>query len=243
MIVKGPTAVSDLRVKLFADGADKASIARLAANPAIAGFTTNPTLMRKSGISDYEGFAREILQIVTDRPISFEVFSDDFSEMIRQGRKIASWGKNVYVKVPVTNTKGEFASTVIKTLAREGVRLNVTALMTLDQVKRVAEDLDRDVPACISVFAGRVADTGVDPSPIMRDCVNFLKAYPRFELIWASPRELLNVFQADAVGCHIITATPDILQKLDLVGKDLTEYSLDTVKMFHNDAVAAGFSI
>lgn len=242
MTSKRPT-VSDLKIKLFADGADKASIVSLSRNPAIAGFTTNPTLMRKSGISDYEGFARGILEVIADRPISFEVFSDDFSEMLRQGRKIASWGSNVYVKVPVTNTKGEFASEVIRSLAREGVKLNVTALMTLNQVKRVAEELDGGVPACISVFAGRVADTGIDPSPVMRDAVDYLKAYPAFELIWASPRELLNIFQADAVGCHIITATPDILKKLELVGKDLLEYSLDTVKMFHGDALAAGFTI
>lgn len=243
MTSKQPLKASDLKIKLFADGADKASIVSLSQNPAIAGFTTNPTLMRKSGIQDYEGFARSVLEIITDRPISFEVFSDDFSEMKRQAVKIAAWGKNVYVKIPVTNTRGEFASDVIKSLARDGVKLNVTALMTLDQVKRVAGDLDSTVPACISVFAGRVADTGVDPSPIMREAVEYLRSHPLFELIWASPRELLNIFQADAVGCHIITATPDILKKLELVGKDLDEYSLDTVKMFHGDAAAAGFTL
>jgi transaldolase len=236
-------SVADLRVKLFADGADLAAIARLAADPLIKGFTTNPTLMRKAGVQDYAGFAREFLQVVPDRPISFEVFSDEFDEMERQALEIASWGRNVYVKIPVTNTRREFAGALIRRLAQQGVQLNVTALLTLDQVRAVAECLRADVGSCVSVFAGRIADTGVDPVPIMTEAVAIVRPLPRAEIIWASPRELLNVFQADAAGCQIITATPDVLAKLKLVGKDLGEYSLDTVKMFHDDAVAAGYTI
>lgn len=235
--------IEQLRVKIFADGADKAGIVEMYQRPYIRGFTTNPTLMRKAGLTDYEAFAREVLKAVPDRPISFEVFSDEFDEMRRQALRIADWGEQVYVKVPVTNTKRESAVPLVRELARRGVRQNVTALMTLEQVKAVGEALGGGPPSVVSVFAGRIADTGRDPMPIMAAAVEALKAYPNVELIWASPRELLNVFQADEVGCHIITATNDILKKLSLVGKDLEEYSLETVKMFHDDAKAASFRL
>jgi transaldolase len=237
------SAVSRLRVKLFADGADLAGMREMAAQPAISGFTTNPTLMRKAGITDYAAFARDVLAIIPDRPISFEVFSDDFAEMERQARTIGAWGRNVYVKIPVTNTKGESAAKLVHTLSADGIKLNVTALMTLEQVAHVTDALSAETPAYVSVFAGRIADTGRDPMPIMRAAVARLAVKPQLELIWASPRELLNVFQADEVGCQIITATNDILKKLVTVGKDLTQYSLETVKMFHDDAQAAGFKI
>jgi transaldolase len=235
--------VNDLKVKIFADGADLKGIIEMSKNPLIKGFTTNPTLMRKAGVSDYEGFARELLKSVTDRPVSFEVFADDFPAMIDQGRKIASWGKNVNVKVPVSNTSGEFAGPVLKALSAEGVVLNVTAIMTVDQVKAVAAELDPGVPAIISVFAGRIADTGVDPIPHMKACKDALSARPQAELLWASPREVLNVFQADNVGCDIITCTNDLIAKLSLTGKDLIDYSRETVQMFYKDATAAAFSI
>jgi transaldolase len=235
--------VADLRVKIFADGADLPGITKLYANPAIKGFTTNPTLMRKAGVTDYAAFAREILKVVPDRPVSFEVFADDFPEIERQAHEIASWGANVNVKIPVTTTKGQFCGPVIQRLSAAGVVLNVTALMTLEQVKQVTDCLSPNTPAIISVFAGRVADTGRDPVPMMTKAVEVMKAKPKAELIWASPRELLNIFQADDVGCHIITVTHDVLGKLGLVGKDLDDYSLDTVKMFHTDATAAGFTI
>ena len=235
--------VADLRVKIFADGADLPGITKLYANPVIKGFTTNPTLMRKAGVTDYAAFAREILKVVPDRPVSFEVFADDFPEIERQAHEIASWGANVNVKIPVTTTKGQFCGPVIQRLSAAGVVVNVTALMTLEQVKQVTECLSPKTVAIISVFAGRVADTGRDPVPMMAEAVKVMKAKPKAELIWASPRELLNIFQADDVGCHIITVTHDVLAKLSLVGKDLDEYSLDTVKMFHGDATAAGFTI
>ncbi len=235
--------VADLRVKIFADGADLPGITKLYANPAIKGFTTNPTLMRKAGVTDYAAFAREILKVVPDRPVSFEVFADDFPEIERQAHEIASWGANVNVKIPVTTTKGQFCGPVIQRLSAAGVVLNVTALMTLEQVKQVTDCLSPNTSAIISVFAGRVADTGRDPVPMMTKAVEVMKAKPKAELIWASPRELLNIFQADDVGCHIITVTHDVLGKLGLVGKDLDDYSLDTVKMFHTDATAAGFTI
>jgi len=237
------SSVASLKVKLFADGADLAGIADMAKRPLIKGFTTNPTLMRKANVKDYRAFALEAVKIVGDRPISFEVFSDDFSEMEWQARTIASWGDNVYVKIPVTNTRGQFAGPLIRKLAAARVQLNVTALMTLEQVEEVVDCLHPDVPSYVSVFAGRIADTGRDPLPIMEQAVDILERKPAAELIWASPRELLNVFHADSVECHIITATNDILNKLTLVGKDLTNYSLDTVKMFYNDANAAGFTI
>lgn len=236
-------SVDRLKVKIFADGADIDGILALAKKPYIKGFTTNPTLMRKAGIEDYEGFARKLLAAVPNHPISFEVFADDFDAMIAQGRAIASWGRNVNVKIPVTTTDGTFAGPVIKALAASGVVLNVTAIMTPEQVRRVGECLSPSVPAIVSVFAGRVADTGRDPIPLMKECLAALKSRPKAELLWASPRELLNIFQADEMGCHIITVTHDVLAKLALVGKDLTEYSLDTVKMFFKDAQAAGFKI
>jgi len=235
--------ISDLKIKIFADGANFDGIVAMTKNPMVKGFTTNPTLMRKAGVADYETFARKLLKVVTDRPISFEVFADDFPAMIEQGRIIGSWGKNVNVKVPVTDTKGEFSGDVIRTLSAEGVVLNVTAIMTLEQVRAVAEALDRSTPAIVSVFAGRVADTGRDPVPHMRACKEALVSRPKAELLWASPRELLNIFQADEIGCDIITVTNDVIDKLKLVGKDLNEYSRETVQMFHRDATAAGFSI
>lgn len=236
-------SLESLRVKLFADGADLGAIERLAANPLIQGFTTNPTLMRKAGVADYAAFARDVLQIVRDRCISFEVFSDEFAEMELQAHVIASWGPNVFVKIPVTNTRGEFSGPLVSRLSAAGVQVNVTAMLTLDQVAHVAECLAPGTPSLVSVFAGRIADTGRDPVPVIARAVELLRPLPRAELIWASPRELLNVCQAHDVGCHIITATPDVLAKLALIGKDLSEYSLDTVKMFRQDAVAAGFSI
>lgn len=236
-------SVAELRVKLFADGADLSAMRSLASNPLIKGFTTNPTLMRRAGVDDYSIFSKECLEIVSDRPISFEVFSDAFSEMEEQALEIASWGANVYVKIPVTDTKGVFAGPLIRRLVSAGVQVNVTALLTVEQVKRVAECLSSDVASCISVFAGRIADTSIDPVPVMADAVKIVKFLRQTEIIWASPRELLNVFQADQVGCHIITATSDVLAKLGLVGKDLNQYSLDTVRMFRSDALAAGYSI
>lgn len=233
----------NLQVKLFADGADLAGMKEMAANPLIKGFTTNPTLMRKAGIADYKAFAHDVLKAIPDRPVSFEVFADAFDEMEAQAFEIASWGPNVNVKIPVMNTKREFSGPLIERLSRAGVVLNVTALMTAQQVERVTERLDPKTPAIISVFAGRIADTGRDPMPIMAQAVHTMKAKPKAELIWASPRELLNVFQADAVGCHIITATNDILKKLSLVDKDLDQYSLETVEMFYKDAKAAGYTI
>ena len=232
-----------LKVKIFADGADLDGIAKLYKNPLIKGFTTNPTLMNKAGIKDYEAFARDLLKVVPDRPVSFEVFADEFGEMEAQAMVIASWGKNVNVKIPITNTKGLSAGPLIKRLSAAGVICNVTAIMTPEQVQVVADALDPKTPAIVSVFAGRVADTGVDPVPLMTKCRDILKPRPRAELLWASPRELLNIFQADEIGCHIITVTHDVLAKLALVGKILDDYSLDTVKMFYKDATAAGFSI
>jgi transaldolase len=237
------TLVKDLKVKLFADGADKAGMLEMNQNPLIKGFTTNPTLMRKAGVTDYAAFAKDILSSIPDKPLSFEVFSDEFPEMERQAKLIGSWGNNVYVKIPVTNSRGESSAKLVETLSKAGVKLNVTAMMTLSQVRLISEKLAGGPPAYISVFAGRIADTGRDPIPDMAAAVALLEPYPNVELIWASPRELLNVFQADLVGCHIITATNDILKKLSLVGKDLTDYSLDTVKMFKNDAEGAGYKL
>jgi transaldolase len=235
--------VDQLKVKIFADGADKAGMLEMYAKPYIKGMTTNPTLMRKAGITDYKAFAREILEAIPDRPISFEVFSDEFSEMQRQAMEIAAWGDNVYVKIPVTNTKRQPSYDLVRKLAKSKVKLNVTALMTLGQVRDVVAALDPETPSYVSVFAGRIADTGRDPVPLMAAAVELLKHNAKAELIWASPRELLNIFHADAVGCHVITVTNDILKKLHLAGFDLDEYSLDTVKMFYNDAVAAGFAL
>jgi transaldolase len=236
-------SAKDLKVKVFADGADLKGILDMYARPWIQGFTTNPTLMRKAGISDYTAFAKQVLTAVPDRPISFEVFSDEFAEMERQALEIATWGPNVYVKIPVTNTRGESSASLCGRLARRGLKLNVTALMTLDQVRTLAEVLGDGPAACISVFAGRIADTGVDPLPLMTEALEILARHRNLELIWASPRELLNIVQADRIGCHIITVTNDILAKLSLLGKDLDEYSLDTVKMFHRDARESGFAL
>jgi transaldolase len=237
------SCLSNLKIKIFADGANVGEMCALYRNPRIQGFTTNPTLMRKAGISDYEAFAQELLAAIPDRPISFEVFSDDFREMEKQAVKIASWGSNVYAKIPVTNTRGESAAPLICRLSQMGVKLNVTALLTLAQVQEVSRAMRGCPGGYISVFAGRIADTGRDPVPMMTEAVKILADGENLELIWASPRELLNVFQADAAGCHVITATADILKKLSLVGKDLDEYSLETVKMFRDDAVQAGFAL
>jgi len=235
--------LSDLRVKIFADGADKADILRLYRLPYIQGFTTNPTLMRKAGVADYRAFALDILQSIPDRPFSFEVFADEFDEMEQQACEIAAWGENVYVKIPVTNTRGESSMPLVRRLAQQGVQVNVTAMMTLRQVRETADALAGGPPAYVSVFAGRVADTGRDPLPLMSAAVSLVSDYPNIELIWASPRELWNIFQADAIGCHVITVTPGILNKLALVGKDLQEFSLETVKMFYTDATAAGYQL
>ena len=240
---KSVKSVAALSVKIFADGAEKAGMLAMYGNPLIRGFTTNPTLMRKAGITNYEAFARDILQCIRDRHISLEVFADEFDEMDRQARRIATWGETVYVKIPVTNTRGEPSLALIHRLCHEGIKLNVTALLTLGQVRDVSVALAGGAPSCISVFAGRIADTGRDPVPIMAAAVEMISVYPGIELIWASPRELLNVFQADMVGCHIITATTDILKKLGLVGKDLREYSMETVRMFHDDASQSGFRL
>jgi transaldolase len=231
------------RVKIFADGADLEGMVALAGRPDIAGFTTNPTLMRKSGVTDYEGFAKKTLETITDKPISFEVFADDADGMLRQARLISSWGQNVYVKVPVTNTAAEPMTAVIEQLTADGVKLNVTALMTVEQTRTVTAALAGTRGAIVSVFAGRVADTGRDPMPIMAEALTITSAQPGVELLWASPREVLNVRQADDLGVNIITVTFDLLAKLALFGKDLDEYSLDTVKMFFNDAAAAGFTL
>ena len=237
------TSPPDLRIKIFADGADLPSMLALAGQPHIKGLPTNPTLMRQAGLNDYKAFAADVLAAITDKPISFEVFADDRTEIVRQARLIASWADNVYVKIPVTTTDGTSTNPMISELSAEGVKLNVTALMTPAQVESVAAALRPGVPAIISVFAGRVADTGRDPVPLMQECVDLLSDHDDIELIWASPRELLNIFQADAIGCDIITVTPDLLKKLDLVGKDLDAFSLETVQMFYRDATAAGFQL
>lgn len=229
------------KIKIFADGADLEGIIELAGDPRISGFTTNPTLMRKSGITDYEGFARKVLESVTDLPISFEVFSDDIEEMRRQARLIAGWGGNVYVKIPVTNTKGESTALLVRELTAEGLALNVTALLSLEQVRTVTDALDGTTGAIVSVFAGRVADTGRDPVPLMASALELVRARTAQELLWASPREILNLRQAEAIGCHIITITHELLQKIPVLDRDLEELSLDTVRMFHQDAQASGF--
>jgi transaldolase len=237
------TDATSLRIKIFADGADRDSIVQLYANPLIRGFTTNPTLMRRAGVKDYETFAREVLEVVPDRPISFEVLSDDFEEMEQQAFQISSWGNNVYVKVPVTSTRGATSERVVRRLAQRGVKVNVTALMTPAQVANVVQWLDGGPPSYVSVFAGRVADSGRDPIPLMVEALELVRPHPNVELIWASPRELLNLVQADAIGCHIITVTHDVLEKLCGLGRDLDEFSLDTVRMFYRDAQAAGYAL
>jgi len=237
------SVLEKLKVKIFADGADRDGMLEMYGNPLIKGFTTNPTLMRKAGVTDYKGFAQDILREIPDRPISLEVFTDEFAEMERQAVDIASWGETVYVKIPVTNTRGEVSYPLVHRLSHAGVKVNVTAMMRLEQVREVGAAVAGGAPCCVSVFAGRVADTGRDPVPLMAAAVELLRPYPHAELIWASPRELLNIFQADAIGCHIITVTHDVLKKLPLVGKDLGEYSLDTVRMFYEDAQAAGYRL
>ncbi len=241
--MSGDSTVSALRVKIFADGADKAAMLDLYAKKWIRGFTTNPTLMRRAGIGNYEAFARDILAAIPDRPVSFEVFADEFTEMERQARLIASWAENVYVKIPVTNTRREPSFDLVQRLSHSGVKLNVTALLTLSQVRETACALAGGAPAAVSVFAGRIADTGSDPVPMMAEAVEILRATGGIELIWASPRELLNIIQADQIGCDIITVTGDILNKIDLLGRDLGEFSLDTVKMFYTDACKSGFTL
>ena len=238
-----PHSISDLRVKLFADGADKAAMLELYQNPCIQGFTTNPTLLRKAGIRDYEAFARDILSLISDRPISFGVLADDPDEMYQQALQIAGWGANVYIKIPITNTKGESALGIARELSLDGLRLNITGLLTLDQVHNAVNALAGGAASYVSMFAGRIADTGRDPVPVMNAAAKLVHQHPGMELIWASPRELLNIIQADSIDCDIITATPDILQKLGLLGKDLMEYSRETVQMFYDDAVKSGLTL
>jgi transaldolase len=236
-------SVESLSIKLFADGADLDGIMEMYANPMIQGFTTNPTLMRQVGVEDYEVFGKSVLEKVIDRPVSLEVFADEFDEMERQALKIASWGPNVNVKIPITNTKGESAADLIERLSAQGVIVNVTAMMTLEQVQTVCNALSEDTPAIVSVFAGRIADTGVDPIPHMAAALKILQAKPKAELLWASPREFLNLFQANDVGCHIITMTNSLLAKLGGTGKDLDQFSLETVQMFYRDASSAGYTL
>jgi len=237
------TSVAELKVKIFADSADYDTVVRMAKNPLIKGFTTNPSLMRKAGVNvDYEAFARNILAAVPDRPVSFEVFADDFTGMVEQARTIASWGSNVFVKIPVTDSKGQSTQDLVRVLSRTGVILNVTAIFTLDQVHAVAAALNPETPAIVSVFAGRIADTGIDPAPHMQMCKWLLRCRPKAQLLWASTRELLNIFQADECGCDIVTVPPEILGKLDLVGKDLAEYSRETVLEFYRNATGLTIS-
>ncbi len=233
--------LGELHIKIFADGAERESMMALAANPLIKGFTTNPTLMCKAGITDYASFARDIASAIKDRPLSFEVFSDDFAEMERQARIIASWGKNVYVKIPITNTQREPSYALIKRLASDGIQLNVTAVFTIAQVEGTIAALSPDVPAIISIFAGRIADTGRDPLPLMKEAKALLASFPRFELLWASPREFLNIFHAEEAGADIITVTPDLLKKAEKIGYSLDDFSVETVKMFYDDGKKAGF--
>ncbi len=235
--------IEDLKIKIFSDGADKKEMFDMNSRTFIKGFTTNPSLMRKTGIKNYEIFAKDVLSMIKEKPISFEVFSDDFDEMEKQAIKIASWADNVYVKIPITNTKKQNSANLIKRLSEKKVKLNITAIMTLDQVKTAIKMLDKKIPNIISVFAGRIADTGRDPIPIMKDCLNEVKNNPNSELLWASSRELLNIIQADSIGCHIITVTNDIINKLKLINLDLEEYSLNTVKAFYKDASEANFNI
>lgn len=237
------SALPQLKVKIFADGADLNEIKRLAEDVSIAGFTTNPTLMRKAGVADYADFARQALAVVAPRSISFEVFADDIQEMERQARIIAAWGENVYVKIPVTNTKGVSTSALVSQLGKDGIKVNVTAILTMEQVREVTAAVSANTPSYVSVFAGRIADTGRDPVPVIAECVKLLAAKPKAEVIWASPREVLNLAHAESVGCHVITVTQDILSKRHLWGKPLDVYSLETVKMFYDDALKAGFGI
>tara|TARA_B100000959_G_C14834717_1_gene563394 strand:- start:150 stop:881 length:732 start_codon:yes stop_codon:yes gene_type:complete len=235
--------IKSLKIKIFADGADLSGILKLSKNPIIKGFTTNPTLMRKAGIRDYESFARQVLEAITDRPVSFEVFSDNIEGMEAQAMKIASWAKNVNVKIPITNTKGDSMIPLINRLSDNGVSVNVTAIMTMDQISSVAKVLNKSIYSVVSVFAGRIADTGIDPMPMMKEAVTILEENSNADLLWASPRELLNIFHADQCGCDIITVTHDVLEKLKGLGKDLNQFSLETVTMFYDDAISAGYII
>jgi transaldolase len=235
--------VDSLNIKIYADGADREGMLEMYKKSYIQGFTTNPTLMRKAGVENYESFARDILEVISDRPISFEVFADEFEEMERQALEIAEWGENVYVKIPITNTRQQSASGLIQRLSSQGVRLNITAILALDQVQEVSAAVQNGPDCIVSVFAGRIADTGVDPIPVMKDALSILESTPNAELLWASPREVLNIYQADAIGCHIITATNDLLRKLSLAEKNLFEYSLETVRMFYRDAKDAGYQL
>ena len=237
------TSLDNLKVKLYADGADRDGMLEMYQEPYIQGFTTNPTLMKKAGISDYEAFAHDILQAIPDRPISFEVFADEFDEMERQALKIRTWGENVYVKIPVSNTRQEMSYALVRRLSDAGVRLNITAILTLSQVQAVADAVKDGPESIVSVFAGRIADTGLDPVPLMSEALEILQAAPKAELLWASPREVLNIYQANSIGCHIITATNDIIRKLSLASKDLAQYSLETVQMFYDDAIRAGYQL
>ena len=234
---------ADLKVKVFADGADRDSMLESYANPLISGFTTNPTLMHRAGVTDYRAFARDIVAAIPDRDISFEVFSDEFDDMERQAREITTWGENVYVKIPVSNTKGETSYELVNRLSQDGVKVNITAIFLLDQVREVAAVVEGGAPCCVSVFAGRIADAGLDYMPVMAESVEILKPNPQAELIWASPREVYNVVQADDIGCHIITCTSDIIKKLPTLGKEMGQFSLETVQLFYEDATAAGYSL
>ena len=242
-VVRLERSENDLTVKIFADGADKQSMLDSYAHPLVAGFTTNPSLMRRAGVEDYVAFAKDIVREIPDRPISFEVFSDDIVEMEVQAREIATWGEHVYAKIPVTNTQGQPVYDMVHRLSHDGIKVNVTAIFVLDQVRNVAQSIQGGAPSCVSVFAGRIADAGIDYMPIMRASVELLASNPEAELIWASPREVYNVVQADEIGCHIITCTNDIISKLSTIGTDLNEFSLNTVKVFYKDAQSAGFSI
>tara|TARA_X000000950_G_scaffold289138_1_gene410130 strand:+ start:1858 stop:2568 length:711 start_codon:yes stop_codon:yes gene_type:complete len=235
--------IQDLKIKIFADGADLHSILKLSSNPLISGFTTNPTLMKKAGVKNYEDFAAELITLVPDKPISFEVFADDLQEMERQARVIATWGRNVNVKIPIMNTSGVFTGPIIQALSNDGIKLNVTAIMTSEQVGRVIQVLAKETPSVISVFAGRVADTGIDPIPTMQKCRDLMSSHVNAELLWASPREVLNLFQAQSAGCHIITMDHGLLEKLRFIGKDLNDFSVETVDMFYRDAKSSGFKI
>ena len=235
--------IKDLKIKIFSDGANLEEMIIMNKKDFVHGMTTNPSLMKKAGINDYKTFAKNVLKEIKTKPISFEVFSDDFSEMEKQAKEIASWAQNVYVKIPITNTKKESSISLIKNLAKNNIKLNITAIMTLDQVKSVASVLNHDTPSIISVFAGRIADTGRDPIPVMKESLNIMKTNTKSELLWASSRELLNIFQAEEIGCHIITVTKEIISKLKFIDYDLSEYSLDTVKGFYNDALDAKFKI
>lgn len=237
------SSLSDLRVKIFADGADLQGMLEMSRQDWVKGFTTNPTLMKKAGVTDYKAFALEVLSVIRDRPVSFEVFADEFPVMEGQAHEIATWGPNVNVKIPITNTKGQSSAPLVERLSRAGIQVNVTAVFTSEQVRRIADALDPATPAILSLFAGRVADTGRDPLPLMAEALDLLGALPKTELLWASPREILNLIQADQCGCHIITMTSDLLAKVGGLGKELDQFSLETVAMFHRDANAAGYSI